>query len=237
MSDVETLLAVQDHDSALDRLAHRRRTLPERAELAAVEARLATLSREIAPATEQRDEVARLQSRLEDEVASIEAKVAEVNKRLYSGTVSAPRELQAMQADVISITRHKGTVEDHVLEAMERREPLEATLDALLASFTEADTEAERLREVIASAELDIDIEIEGEQALRDELAGTVPAEMLAQYDALRPKLGGVAVARLERGSCMGCHLSLSATELDRIKKQPADALVRCEQCSRILVR
>ena len=45
------------------------------------------------------------------------------------------------------------------------------------------------------------------------------------------------AAAKLEAGSCRGCHLQLSAVELDRIRKLPADAIVHCVECGRILVR
>ena len=53
----------------------------------------------------------------------------------------------------------------------------------------------------------------------------------------LRAKLGGVGAARLVNGRCTGCHLTLPATELDRIRREPPDALIRCDQCGRVLVR
>ena len=64
-----------------------------------------------------------------------------------------------------------------------------------------------------------------------------VPAGLLATYDSMRPKLGGMAVAQLEHGHCTGCRLQLPASEIDRIKHQAADEIVTCEQCGRILVR
>ena len=75
----------------------------------------------------------------------------------------------------------------------------------------------------------------------RDGLAAAaadgVDAELLATYEGLRGELGGIAVARLVGSVCGGCHLGLSAVEVDRIKKQPPDALVRCDECGRLLVR
>ena len=63
-----------------------------------------------------------------------------------------------------------------------------------------------------------------------------VPQPLLTAYDRLRSRLGGVAVARLVGGRCDGCHLSLPAMELDRIRHQSAGSLETCEQCGRILV-
>jgi uncharacterized protein len=52
----------------------------------------------------------------------------------------------------------------------------------------------------------------------------------------LRHDLGGIAVARLVGTNCGGCHLTLSAVELDRIRHEPGDAVVICEECGRLLV-
>ena len=56
-------------------------------------------------------------------------------------------------------------------------------------------------------------------------------------YERLRAKLGGVGAARLVGPRCSGCHLTLPATELDRLRKGSPDALVFCDQCGRILIR
>jgi hypothetical protein len=60
---------------------------------------------------------------------------------------------------------------------------------------------------------------------------------MLAEYDRLRPAFDGVAVARLLGATCTGCNLSLAAAELDRARRAPADEVVLCPDCGRILVR
>jgi predicted nucleic acid-binding Zn-ribbon protein len=75
--------------------------------------------------------------------------------------------------------------------------------------------------------------------AERADAAATVADDALvAEYEALRRQLGGVAVAPLtDSGACGGCHLVLSAMERDRIKKLPDDARVTCEECGRLLVR
>ena len=102
-SPLETVLAVQEHDLAVDRLLHRRETLPERVELEAIESENATLEIRLTEVGGRRDELERRQTRLEEEVAAVERRIAEVDRRLYSGEVSASRELQAMSAEVDSL--------------------------------------------------------------------------------------------------------------------------------------
>lgn len=237
MADLEALLAVQDHDTTVDQLRHRRDHLPERAALRKVSDDLAALESGARGVVARRDEVAARQAHHESELASTEAKIADVERRLYSGTVSAPRELQAMQAEVESLRRHRGTIEDRVLEAMAEREPLDDELGRAGAERDRLDAEAGRLRAAIAEAEASIESELVAVGTAREAAAASVPAELTRLYEQLRAKMDGIGAARLSGGRCGGCHLSLPAVELDRIRREPPDALIRCDQCGRILIR
>lgn len=201
-----------------------------RAGIAALDARLG----ELAP---QRAELGQEQGRLEDELAAITGKRTEVEKRLYSGTVGSPRELRAMQADVEALKRRVSVLEDQLLEVMQAREPLDQDAERLGAERATLDAQAAELQEAVDEAGAGIDAELAVEVAARDQLALGLPAPVLSMYERLRSQLGGVGAARLDHGACGGCHLALPATELDDIRRQPPDAVVRCENCGRILVR
>jgi predicted nucleic acid-binding Zn-ribbon protein len=230
------MLAVQEHDLAVDRLVHRRETLPERAELAAVEDEAAVVDAKLGDAASRRDELERRQTRLEDEVAAVERRITEVDRRLYSGEVSASRELQAMAAEIEALKRRRSDLEDQALSVMEEREPVDAEVSELEAQRLALDERAEGAQAAIARAEAVIDAELAVERETRSELAAALPPDLATQYDRLRARLGGIGAARLVSGSCTGCHLTLSATELDRIRRAPADTVQHCEQCGRILV-
>jgi predicted nucleic acid-binding Zn-ribbon protein len=236
MPALEDLLVVQEHDSAADRLRHRRETLPEQARLSEVEQAIAALNASEADVGGRRDDVARRQQRHEDELASVEGKIGEVDRRLYSGAVAAPRELQALQADVASLKRHRSDIEDRVLEAMQDREPLDSEVAKLQAERVTLENEAEQLRQAIAAQTQEIDADLATELEARAAAAAGVPEDLLSQYERLRTKQGGIGAARLVNGRCSGCHLTLPATELDRIRHEPADTVVLCDQCGRILV-
>jgi predicted nucleic acid-binding Zn-ribbon protein len=233
----DDLLRVQEHDTAVDQLRHRRANLPELAELALIENELVALERKLAEVARQRDDVARREKRLEAELAALEAKIAEIQGRLYSGAVTVPRELQAMQAEVDSLRRRQSSLEDDVLEAMAEREPLDDEVAAMEGTRARYDRDAARLRAAVAEAEVAIDAELARERQARDDAAAAVPPEVTRLYEDLRRRLGGVGAARLVNGRCSGCHLTLPATELDRIRREPPDALIRCDQCGRVLVR
>ena len=237
MTKWDALLAVQEHDTAADQLVHRKGALPERAELDQVMAQLAGLETQVAGVEEQRHELGRGQQKLEDEIATIGAKAEQHDKALYGGTISNPRELQAMQDEIASLKRRIGQLEDQELELMEQIEPLDADLAKLAGERSDLDGRAGALRAAIAEGEVSIDAELASVRAERDSVAAAVDADLLAQYDQLRPKLGGIAIARLVGGHCQGCHLALSAVEVDRIRKLPPEEPATCEECGRLLAR
>ncbi|MHB1444308.1 MAG: zinc ribbon domain-containing protein [Acidimicrobiales bacterium] len=231
------LLEIQEQDTLGDQLRHRRQHHPLRAELAEVTEALTDLRRRHAEVVGQRDAIRRRQADLESEVAANNERLAGIERRMYSGEVSASRDLQALSSEADGLRARTSRLEDLVLGAMEEAEPAEAVVAAL-------ESEATLLSRRLSEAEAQLgaeDAALEAEEAehvrARAALAGDVPADLLQRYDLLRARLGGVAVASLHNGACGGCHLSLAATELDRIRKAPPDSLITCEQCGRILVR
>jgi predicted nucleic acid-binding Zn-ribbon protein len=235
--ELEKLLEVQEHDIALDQLRHRRATLPARDELTAVEAKLAELATTLVDAQQRRDAVARRQSDLEGELRALEARVVEIEGKMYGGTISASRELQAMAGEVDSLKKRRSTLEDHILEAMDEREPIDAEVGRLEDAQVEATDQADGLRSQIIAAEAELGVDETRELDARAGLVATVPAPLLEQYERIRSHSGGIGAARLVGASCSGCHLSLPAVEVDKLKRAGPDEVILCDQCGRILVR
>jgi len=128
-------------------------------------------------------------------------------------------------------------LEDGALAAMEEREPLDLAVTAMDDQDATLEAEAGALRAAIAAAETEVDRQLVAERDQRDAAASAVAEELLARYEQLRARLGGIGAAKLEHGTCMGCRMKLPATEIDRLKREPEDAVVTCDQCGRILVR
>lgn len=236
MPALETLLAVQERDTALDRLRHRRSTLPQRAALADADARLRDLAPRVAGARSRRDDVAREERRLDDESRALEQRAIETEKRLYSGEISSPRELQAMQADIEQLRRHRSSVEDDELVLMEQRETLDAEVAALEGQMAEIEAGVADQRADLAEQEQVIDGEIAQERAARDELTRDLAPDLLATYERCRAQARGTGAARLVGRTCQGCHLDIPATEAERIKAGSGDTVAFCDNCGCILV-
>ena len=235
-SELEGLLEVQAHDLALDRLRHRREALPERAQLDAATRELMKLDGEATAVQRERDQVAREEKRIDDEAQALGARAAEVEQKLYSGTVTSPRELQAMQADVEMLKGHRSDLEDRELEVMEQRETLDTQLTTFAARRATLDADIDRLRAEIRAAEVEIDAELAVERGARDAAADKISAGLLRDYETRRNRNKGAGAARLVGTTCQACHLSIPSTEAEQIHRGGGSEVAYCDNCGAILV-
>jgi hypothetical protein len=230
------LLELADLDAELARLDHRRQTLPEIAQLEQVDARRHELRDGIVMADTELSDLDREQIRAERDVDQVRQRIDRDQTRLDGGQVSAARELSNLQSEVESLHRRQSDLEEIVLDVMERREGAETRRSELV---TEQEALAGQAAEL--TTKRDAALEEIGEQAAKAEarrgtVVADVPADVLTLYDKLRAQ-HGVGAAMLRRGSCEGCHLTLHTVDLNQIRATPADEVVRCEECRRILVR
>lgn len=237
MSMFEDLYALQELDVTIDQLRHRLESLPERAAQAAVETEIAALDTRIAAANERRDEVRREQRRHEDEVASIEEKIDHVRHQLYDSGITSPKAAADLQADLESLQRRQRDLEDLVLEQMECAEPIDAELADHRAERAALDARLDAATAALNAAAGSVGDSLAAAEARRPDLVAVVPADMMATYTAMRGRLGGIAAARLVGSRCDGCHLTIPSAELQQIRQAPADAVVNCPECTRILIR
>jgi predicted nucleic acid-binding Zn-ribbon protein len=231
---LDQILRLQELDSSIDRLVARIGELESEEEVAAAGRRVQELEDRVGELRLGLDSQRREQERLENEVASLEAKIAAEERRLFDGSVANPKELGSIQAEVASLRNRKARIEDEVLEQMERREELDGRLPPLESDLTEARRElaaldSEATRELGEAKE-----RLAGLRSEREALLPSFDEELLELYEDLRAQKRGIGAAALEDGVCSGCHQKLSPLELERIKR--AEGIRRCEYCRRILV-
>lgn len=233
----EQLLTVQDLDLSLLQLRHKHKNHALRSELVVIDEATAAHQLVADEVGERRSLLDRQQAELDAEVSTIETRRAEIETKLYDGSVTGTKDLLALQDEAKMLKERQVSVEDDELEIMEAVELLEAELeptDAEIRGCVASRAEHEVLLET-ALGEIDAEVlRLEGE---RTGAVDPIPLDLLHQYEALRDDLGGVAVARLVGSTCDGCHMSLSAVAFDQIKRQDDDAVLNCDQCGRLLVR
>lgn len=190
----------------------------------------------MAARTEESD-TAREQAKAEKDVEQVRQRAARDQQRLDSGLITSPRDLESLQSEIVSLARRQDDLETVVLEIMERQEAAQHRVKELAARSEEMEAEAAQASARRDAALADIDAEARSVRERRETAAGAIPDGLLKLYDTLRRQYGGVGAARLYQRRCEGCRLELNITELNDVRAAPADAVVRCENCRRILVR
>jgi predicted nucleic acid-binding Zn-ribbon protein len=231
------LLDLQDLDSRADQLRHQRRSLPELARLTELTAGRARIEGETMDARMLVDDLTTEQTKVDADVEQVKARRERDQQRIDQGLVSNPKDIQRMQQEMVSLERRITSLEDDEIEVMERLEEAQATLDGLTARLGETDAE---IAEATASRDKkveEIDHELADVDVRRGPVAAEIPADLLALYDRLRESKGGVGAALLRARSCGGCMLDLDHAEIATIRASAPDDVIRCDNCSRILVR
>jgi predicted nucleic acid-binding Zn-ribbon protein len=228
------LLDLQAVDTALAQLAHRRKSLPELAEIDTVARELSALEDERVRAQVAMDDLDRDISRFEKDIEQVRTRKDRDQKRLDAG--AALREIEGLQHELATLNRRQSELEDSELELMEQREAAEATLNEVrgrLSAAQERRAAAERRRD---EALADMVKEEEFKISSRGPLAADLPADLVALYDKIRLE-SGLGAALFRSGRCGGCRIELYGADLGRVKAAAADDVVRCEECRRIMVR
>ena len=231
------LLELTDIDAELGRMEHRRRGLPEHAELARLEARDAELRDSIATLTARGGDLRREQAKAEGDVEQVRARIDRDRSLLDGGIVNSPRELENLQSEVLSLRRRQSDLEEIVLDVMERRESAQATLTQAAAERKELEVELATVAGARNAALAELDEQSAKANDRRAEVITAVPADLLDLYDRLRAQHGGVGAAALRQRRCQGCNLNLNTVDLNTVRAAPDDEVLRCEECRRILVR
>ena len=232
-ADQRRLVEVAQLDARIRQADHARRNPPQAARVQELLGRRQELSAELSNRLGARDDLRTELSRIESDVAVVDARAARDAQRLASS--SNAKEAQGLESELAALARRKSDLEDAELSVMERLELADAAVaeqEGLIAATNaegaELSAEAKRL---VAEATATFDA------ASRDRaaVAGTVPADLLALYDKLAARSAGAAYLRAR--TCEGCHMVLSGTDLNVLRQAAEDAVVNCPECGCILVR
>lgn len=228
------LLDLAQVDAELSRLAHRRRALPENAELTAAEDRVRAGKDTLVEAETAAGDLDRDITRLERDIDGVRARTQR-DQQLLAGGIGA-KQAQDLQHELETLARRQSNLEDEQLEVMEQREALSGNLDHARRVLAEAEGELSAVTERRDTAIADIDAAEAGRTRDRAAILPDLPEDLLAVYEQRRAQ-GRVGAGLLRERRCGACRLELDRTFLGRIKAAPADEVVYCEECDAILVR
>jgi uncharacterized protein len=228
---------VQAIDARADQLRHQLESLPELAEIAALETSRKELDDQARDARISVGDLTVEQKKIDADVEQVKTRRTRDQNRIDQGLIANPRDIERMQHEMVSLERRITSLEDEELEIMATLEDAQRTLDELTARIAAADERLVELRAARDERAVDIEAELAAQVGEREETVRDLPEDLLALYEKLRANRRGVGAAELRQRRCTGCQLTIDFAELAVIKKAPVDLVVRCEECSRILVR
>ncbi|MCP2636850.1 C4-type zinc ribbon domain-containing protein [Microbacterium sp. HD4P20] len=232
-ADQRRLIDLAQLDARIGQADNARKNPPQAARVQELLARRQQLAQELSVRLGARDDLRTELSRIESDVAVVDARAARDTERLAASSNS--KEVQGFQSELEALARRKSDLEDAELAVMERLEEADAAVaeqEALIAATNAegADLSADGKRAVAEANAV-------FEAATRDRaaVAGAVPADLLALYEKLVVRTPGAALLR--RRTCEGCNMVLSGSDLNTLRHAADDAVVTCPECGCILVR
>lgn len=232
--DLDRLLALQGIDDEIRRLEHQLDGLAEQQQLDELVSQDALLAEGDADLDEQLARVQREQRQVEGEIDALGQRLEEERTRLYEGSLSSAREIQAAEAEIASTSRRRSEHEDQLLEVMERVEELEerlAELRGVRASLGERITDASSARDAAAQSLIARIAEV---KVRRDPVAAAFPVGLLARYEQAATRGGGTGVGVLQHNACTACRITFPMNEINGYLMGPP--LTTCSQCRRLLI-
>ncbi len=229
------LLDLAQVDAELARVTHRRRTLPEIAEIAQAEQQLRAKQDALVAVETTLGDLDRDVKRQETEIDQVRAREERDRKLMQSGSVGA-KQLTDLEHELATLQRRQGVLEDDLLELMERREAVESDVSFARVELDKAratlDDAAGRRDQALA----DLESTETRRTADRSVMAKGFPDDLLKAYDRQREQRG-IGAALLQSRRCGACRIELDRSAVSKLKEAAADEVVRCEECGAILVR
>ncbi len=234
---VHPLLEIQRLDTETEQLQHRRTNLSQRQDLNALRAEQSEQQRQIETVALQRIEVLTRQKRLEDEAAIIQAKADVDDNRLYSGEITAIRDLQALQDEIAGLRSRQGLLEERAIEALVEAEELTEQAESLEEQRRSCDERVTVLEAELASAEATLDEQLAALSTARAEATAAAEAAAVAKYERMREMFGPSTAVPFDPSSGCGCPHQMPAVEVARIKRCAEGEVLDCAECGRLVLR
>lgn len=234
--DQERLLALQQIDIDLLKIAHKIKNSPLNSNLESLNRSLIDSKNLLIAAETEKSDIQHELSRSEIDVEQVVSRIEKDEKRLASGT-GTPKELEQIQHELGTLAKRRSELEEVELEIMVRIDDVSKRITDLQKQLASFEAELARVQSELEIEVRSLDSAKQISLTAREALAPQIDKELLALYEKIRSSSDGLGAAQLVGDSCGGCHLKLNAAEMEKIKSLSDDEVVRCEECRRILIR
>ena len=230
-----SLLELATLDAELSRIAHRAAHLPQREAYERVRGEHTAASDRLAALRIAIEDLDDQVSRLESEVDAVRKREDRDRSLLSSGATDA-KQLADLQHELETLQRRQATLEDSLLEVMERREELQAQQSVEVGTIEGLQADLAGAQQALDAALAEIDQTRGEHSSRRAALTASLDSDLSALYERLRAG-GGPGAGPLQGHRCGACRIEIGRGELARITAAAEDEVLRCPECGAILLR
>lgn len=235
-TDQHKLIKLAELDAEVARRQHTAKTLPQHQQIQDLMSERQTVADSLVERNTAVSDLEAAQERADADLAPVRERLKRDQQRIDEGSISDAKTLRSLTEEVEHLKRRITDLETAQLDVMGSLEQARQQRDEVAQRKSAIETEVRQLvasRDEQASA---LAAEAKDFHTQRTAIAAEVPQELVALYDKLRASTGAGA-AKLYRGRCTGCQLEIPISDLDDYRKAPANQVLRCVECNRILVR
>ena len=238
-SSLSSLLEIQELDFAATAAQKRSDSLPERHLLIKLSARITRSRAELAAAQAEREQIEKEEEALGASVAELNSAIEAADVERYSGKRIDRDEASEHDTEQTKRRGEKTAIEEKEMELLESMEAVEGKASKIDAEIKEIHAEGVSVQSGVRAVEAEVAAELEEIAKKRVALATGLPGAVMTAYDRVRAQKGkaGRGGTSLSEGSCGACSIKLPSLEFTRMRDEPAEALIQCPQCRRLLIR
>jgi predicted nucleic acid-binding Zn-ribbon protein len=165
---------------------------------------------------------------------TLQDKIKNIDALLYGGKVVNPREIDAYQKEIEIFKRQSSEMDSRLVELLDEVPKAHKRYEVATGKMRELKG---KLDEAVAKAgdtRSQLETQFKQLASQRAQLAASVSAGLLKQYDSIRQRHGGIGMAEVHgNGVCQRCGNHLPEKTRLMIKD---GRLATCESCKRILI-
>ncbi|MDP2181083.1 MAG: C4-type zinc ribbon domain-containing protein [Actinomycetota bacterium] len=169
-----------------------------------------------------------------DEISGVDDKISSEQKKIMSGEVTNPKELQNLSRELDALKRRKDKLEMEALALMERQEKATGQIAKVEQALEQLGQREATLVEEFTAKGGEIQTLVARLREERATLMKAIDAELYRRYEVLKEAKSGIGVGLLVGASCTACHMELPAERLEELHAGPEVAI--CPACRRLLV-
>ena len=229
------LLELAELDAEISRNEHRTKTLTEQQALEAAQAAHREANDRLATVQLALGDIDAQVTKFESEIDSVRQREDRDRGLLDGGTVDA-KQMTELQHELDTLQRRQTSLEDSLLEVMERREELAAEQDRELAHIDELQSSLSDAQKACDEARTHLAQLRHQSISHREDLVAHLDESLVALYERQRAR-AGVGAGLLQGRRCGACRIEIDRGELARIAAAADDEVLRCPECAAILLR